>query len=367
MAGIHTLDARGNFMLPLLRKHYGWSDVETFEQVQLLHAELLKILQYKGIQYIDLRAALTPQTERHESAFLFDSRRCGSRAYGAECGDALVKLLDRKATHSILVGDLIDRHDAIARELLADTTVRARDLDFAHPSTCYVIYVNNLSDGASARIHEGLKTYPAYLGYVPCSYASVVKTYFSMCLMNVFIKHKGVVLMGHEDDRPNSENCNLQMQDFEALGLKIKSLQMIYFSTFLAYKPERMFLRESDDDLDIALRSMSKEVAPIPLTDFRVLIEENKFDHYLKKDKLGKLTNAGLDQLTRTELEEAIRQKLRSNYVYNMEWVDEPTHRLSKFNVLLEFPKKEGEYPERLMVALEYKPEDRTLRLLTAS
>jgi len=49
-----------------------------------------------------------------------------------------------------------------------------------------------------------------------------------------------------------------------------------------------------------------------------------------------------------------------------MEWVDEPTHQISKFNIMLEFPRAGG-FPERLMVALEYKPAEKVLRLLTAS
>ncbi|MCK9506197.1 MAG: hypothetical protein M0Q95_18700 [Porticoccaceae bacterium] len=70
--------------------------------------------------------------------------------------------------------------------------------------------------------------------------------------------------------------------------------------------------------------------------------------------------------MTKAELEEAIRKKLRKNYLYSMEWVNEPTHQLSKFNIMLEFSRRGG-FPERLMVAVEYKPAGRVLRLLTAS
>lgn len=55
------------------------------------------------------------------------------------------------------------------------------------------------------------------------------------------------------------------------------------------------------------------------------------------------------------ELEAVIREKLRMSYLYNLEWVDEPTHQLSKFNIVLEFPRQNG-HPERMVVALEYKP-----------
>ncbi len=61
----------------------------------------------------------------------------------------------------------------------------------------------------------------------------------------------------------------------------------------------------------------------------------------------------GLAGPTKTELETAIRSKLRMNYLYNLEWVDEPTHRLSKFNILLEFPRADG-HPELAVVAIEH-------------
>jgi len=138
----------------------------------------------------------------------------------------------------------------------------------------------------------------------------------------------------------------------------------MYFSNFLSYKPEQMMLEVSDDDLEIALRAMSEEVAP--LSEFTVVIADEKFEKYLKTAKLGKLKKVGLAELTKAELEAVIREKLRMSYLYNLEWVDEPTHQLSKFNIMLEFPRQNG-HPERMVVALEYKPAERVLRLVTIS
>jgi hypothetical protein len=199
---------------------------------------------------------------------------------------------------------------------------------------------------------------------VPCTYASLAKTFVSMHLVNLAIKQSGTVILGHEDDRPNTEDHNLHLHYYTALGLRIKSLQSMYFSAFLSYKPEWILMEEADDDLEIALRAMSEEVAP--LREFTVLIEDDKFNKYLRIAKLKELEKAGIADLSKAELEEAVRRKLRSSYLYNVGWVDEPTHQLSKFNIMLEFPRAGGQ-PERLMVALEYKPAERVLRLLTAT
>jgi hypothetical protein len=80
-------------------------------------------------------------------------------------------------THSILGGELGDDKDEIARRLLADKAIIVKDLNFKHPCFCYVLYVNNLSSEALAVIHEGLKAHTGYLGYVPCTYASLTKTF----------------------------------------------------------------------------------------------------------------------------------------------------------------------------------------------
>jgi len=365
MTGIYTLNARGNVMLPVLREHFSWTDAHTFREIQRFHKDFLDILRAKGIDYASLRSALTPQQAKHEAAFLFDEQRCDNTFVpGVECANALFKTLGRRTTHSILGGELVDDRDEIARTLLGRSAVIATDLNFKHPCFCYVLYVNNLSIEAVASMHSRLNAHKAYLGYVPCTYASLAKTFVSMHLVNLVIKHADTVILGHEDDRPNTEDHNLHLHDYRALGFKLKSLQSSYFSTFLSYKPEWMLLKESDDDLEIALRAMSEQASP--LSDFTVLIEDDKFNKYLKTAKLGKLEKAGIADLSKAELEDTIRKKLRASYIYNMEWVDEPTHQLSKFNIMLEFPRAVG-HPERLMVALEYKPAERVLRLLTAS
>jgi hypothetical protein len=365
MAGIHTLNARGNVMLPVLREHYAWTDSRTFCEIQRLHGDLLDILRAKGIDYTSLRSALTPQSTKHEAAFLFDEQRCDNTFVpGAECADALFNALDRKTTHSILGGELIDDKDEIARTLLRRSANVAKDLNFKHPCFCYVLYVNNLSEDSIAAIDSKLRAHKAYLGYVPCTYASLAKTFVSMHLVNLAIKQGNTVILGHEDDRPNTENHNLHLHDYTALGLRLKSLQSMYFSLFLSYKPEWMLMEESDDDLEIALRAMSEAVAP--LTEFTVVIADDKFEKYLKTAKLGKLKKAGVADLTKAELETAIREKLRMSYLYNMEWVDEPTHQLSKFNIMLEFRRQSG-HPERMVASLEYRPAERVLRLVTVS
>ncbi|MBB2803064.1 hypothetical protein [Xanthomonas arboricola] len=237
----------------------------------------------------------------------------------------LFRALDPQATHSILVGELGDDLDEIVRRLLAGSAVVAKDLNFKPPCFCYVLYVNNLSAGSVAAIEGKLRANKAYLGYAPCTHVGLAKTFVSMRLVNLMIKQGGTVILGHEDDPPNTENHNLHLHDYAALGLRLKSLQSIYFSIFLFYKPEQMLLQESDKDLEIALRSMLEEVAP--LADFAVAIGDDTFDKYLKTTKLGKLKRAGIDMLTKAELEAAIRERLRMSYCGRQPFFQQMTER----------------------------------------
>lgn len=104
-------------------------------------------------------------------------------------------------------------------------------------------------------------------------------------------------------------------------------------------------------------------------SDFTVIIEDKKFE-YLTSEKGGKLALAGLSHLNKAELEEAVRAKMRSSYLYSLDWRDVPANGTSTgykgsfFNIMLEFPLEAGE-PERVTVALEYQPTSKVLRVVT--
>ncbi|MGV2773199.1 UNVERIFIED_CONTAM: hypothetical protein O1L33_29135, partial [Pseudomonas aeruginosa] len=103
MPSIHTLNARGNVLLPVMRECFSLSDARTFAEIQNFHGECVGILKAKGIDYALLRTALTPQPTKHEAAFLFDTDLCArSFAPGVECAETLFSALDAQTTHSIL-------------------------------------------------------------------------------------------------------------------------------------------------------------------------------------------------------------------------------------------------------------------------
>ncbi len=186
------------------------------------------------------------------------------------------------------------------------------------------------------------------------------KTYLSAVLTNTYFQHNETIILGHEDDRPNDEDTNLIGYPFEDFGYRVVSLQSQYADLFLSYKIERPVLPGFEVDTEMSLNAISENV--LPINDFSVGLEEAKHN-YLKTEKLGKLEKAGIANISRDDLAEMVRANVAASYIYNLTYL--PEHRVIKFNVMLEVPRADGGYPTKLLVALEYEPTKKNLRVIT--
>jgi len=166
--------------------------------------------------------------------------------------------------------------------------------------------------------------------------------------------------MGHEDDRPNKEDVNLIGYPFEDFGYRIVSLQSSYFDLFLNYKIERPVFSGFKVDTEMSLNAVTSDV--LPIDDFTVELDEAKHG-YLKSEKLGKLGKAGIIDISRIDLAKLIREKVDASYIYNMAYLAD--HGVIKFNVMLEIPRINVGYPTKVLVALEYQPATKNLRVIT--
>lgn len=83
------------------------TDCQLFEDIQKMHAKLVSVLARKGIEYDDLSGALVPRTDKNEAAFFFDLERSACQSLpGLECAELIFGLLDRRSSHSVLVGEV---------------------------------------------------------------------------------------------------------------------------------------------------------------------------------------------------------------------------------------------------------------------
>jgi hypothetical protein len=357
---IFTLDARDNFRLELIRDYFGADAQNVRESIRRLHYDACGILNRKGVPYEQLKAGLVPCTKNHEAAFLFDSRRIVSACYGIAVADVLLPLLDMRSTRSLLSGDLISNNNGLALDEILDSVVPARSSYLSHCSQIYCVYINNLTSNAVESLHSALCNYMPYIGYIPTTFSTPAKIYLSGILVGSFLQWKNVAIMGHEDECPNKDNINVMGLPFEEHGFRVVSLQSCYYDIFLKYKIERPISRGRDVDTAISLNAISTDIKS--LDTFAVDIASAKMD-YLKREKLDKLKLAGISDMSPLELSGLLRAKLMQNYIYNLCWLSD--YDVAKFNVIIEVPRFDDGYPSRLLVALEYRPSENVLRVIT--
>jgi hypothetical protein len=359
---IHTLNARGNIMLEVIRDHYGLDAKRMFREIQSLRHQVEAALALKGIRYDDLKTALVPDRKRREIALVFDSSVIKSGWYGGDIFRAIIPLFDKRSNHSVLAGDYIG--DADNQQKLCDAMNEAvklkRHVDFIYSSQFFIVYINNLTPAMAEHFDKGLSSYKPYIGYADTTCESLFKLYLSTMLCNTFIKHGEIILQGHEDDRPNDEDINMHGYAFEDSGYTCKSIQSYLQGPLLAYKIERPVFKGFETDTEFSLNAVSE--MPLPLDGFMIHVEEAKLN-YIKNAKAGSVERAGLEKISAAKLKKLLSSKISASYIYNMAF--DANHNVTKFNVIIEIPTKDGKDRTRLLAALEYKPEEKILRLIT--
>lgn len=358
---VHTLNARGNVMLEVMRDYFKLSPDRLLREIQAMRNQVAETLQKKGVNYEELKSALVPDQERLEIALVFDSTLIENSWYGAEVFKRIIPLLDPKTKNSILTGDCIgsSRNQDVLFESFRESVYPVRTIDYRHSDQFFIVYVNNLTDSAFQHLADNLTDFDGFVGFANTTYESKFKTLLSTMMVNLCVKTGRLIIQGHEDDRSDSENINMSGYPFEKNGFKCISLQSSLFDILLSYKIERPVFEGFEDDTDFSLNSVTPIIQR--LDGFEVEVADAKLD-YLRTHKSDSLKFAGLDAVTNTELQRIIRDKMLSNYIYSMSFSAE--HNVTKFNTVIEINRNENE-PFRLLAALEYQPDKKTLRLIT--
>jgi hypothetical protein len=358
---VHTIDARGNVMLEVVRDYFHISASQMLLEIQGMLARLVRILNSKGINYADLKTALTPQTGRREIALIFDTNKMTEGWYGLPIHERLIPLLHQGSSRSILVGDYIDtlNEQEFLFHMLEEVVALRRDLDWTHSTMLYVVYITNLTNQMVDQIDTAFCDYAPYSGFADTTYSSRFKTYLSTILVNHYIQHRRVIICPHEDDRPDSDDVNMPGYPFEYAGFKVRSVPGDAFGVLLSYKIERAVTTGFESDIEFSLNAIHPN--PLPLDDFEVIVEERKFEH-LSKAKTESLRRAGFLDVGHEKLGKMIRAKIESNYVYSMRYLAE--HGTALFNIMLEVSSAQGK-PFRVLAGLSYEPDRKQLRLVT--
>lgn len=354
---ILTLEARNNILLDVMTTHLGLNNQQVFTDISSSLEMLKKALKSKNIKYPDLKRALTPSKDKYDIALVFDSNRAKSSWYGKEIIEEILPLFDRRSSHSILCGDWIyakDHNDWLCHEMTSQI-LHCSEAYSAQWQNIYFVYINNLSSLMLDNILKGICENPVYLGYLDMRFSSPIKAFISTLLVRAFIKHKNIIIQSHEDDRNEFEDENLLSYNFKKFNYENRSVPGWMYGMFLSYKIERPIFIGNDKDTRFSLNAISTR--PIDLRDFKVEIDEDKLE-YLKSEKKNSLKRANLHSLSALQVASKIRQKIKSNYIYNL--ARSENGETIKFNIMLE-----NSNIAKNECALEYIPSERVLRLIT--
>lgn len=354
---IHTVDARDNIMLQFVRDQFDVSPAVMHREIRGLHAETVRLLAAKGIDYAKLNKALVPQPDRREIALVFDTLHMQESWYGLPIHKRLLPALHRKSSRSILCGDYIGEvpQSLMRARLLHELNV-VRSFEYRHGTQFYIVYVNNLSDAMFTSLDQAFRDFEPYVGYADMTFLSPLKIHLSLALVNSYIQHGNVIIGQHEDDAPPDEDWNLPGYPFEDYGYRLRSIAGDPFGVLLSYKIERPVFPGFEEDTEFSLNALHP--TPMPLAEMDIHITEERFE-YLEGTP-GHGVRAG-EAGTVDELKALIREKIEHNYIYDM--VFDAEWNVSRFNVVLQLGSGAGRY--RVRAGLKYQPEAKQLELIT--
>lgn len=238
---IYSFNAQDNMLYKAMKTNFRLSDEEVYKTIQDEFSVLLKRLSCKKVAYEKLKGALVPNqdADMYETCFVVDWSLIDDANYGDLVFRALLPLLDKNSTCSILCGDYMDCiHTADSssqfhlRTALHEVLVRCNASKYQYSSQYFLIYFNRLTRNQRKRIVEGLLQYPWFTGFADLTRESFFKTYISFVLVHAFIKQGKQIIASHPSDCPDEENVNMSGYPFEEHGFSFCSINENSFLPF---------------------------------------------------------------------------------------------------------------------------------------
>lgn len=360
---VHTIDSRDNVMLEAMQNTSGLDNNQIMREIVTAVNRISQMLLSRGINYADLKSVLTPQSDRQEIVLFFDTTRIDEGWYGLPIQERLLPLLNPAGSHSFLLGDLLGQDEQqswIYNQFVEHLQSINTPIRYLHSNQFFCVYINNCSAQTIRNINQGFSSYLPYIGYSDVTYASQFKTYLSTCLTSRYIKFRNKIIQPHEDDLPGDTNQNTLGYPFEEAKLTCHSVPSMYFDLLLSFKIERPVMEGFEIDQIYSLNAVSSN--PTDVSNCIIEIDENKLE-YLKREKTGTLKLLGVLGQPKATLENLIRAKLRSNYLYNLRFRSD--YSVTMFNMLLELQAIDTGLPVRVVVSFAYEQERNAIRLIT--
>lgn len=360
MHGFHSIDARGNELVPSLFSMAG-NDPEDFRDIMQMEAgEIRRLLREGGVDYEALKSALIPTPDGRQVAFLYDWLDDPSWNYAVAFASHYLPHLRANLRTSMLHGDLFDVPGVAWRQHLRTALVPSTTRDVSW-GTQYAVYFSNLRPGDVESLHAVLSDVPRYTGYIDVTFGGPVRDYLAGMLAPTWVINGRTILLSHGGDDPFVSHEDPVGFPFAEHGFAVTSLIESYFVAFLSYKIEALDAERAP--LDMMLNLAASTGKRIDARTVDVIVPPGKLAKYLlvKEDKLRLMTSIGLDDVTPDELAETVREKLNQGYIYDLKDAPDGT---PLFAVSAELEKPGGGMARRLL-ALKYDDQNRAISLVS--
>ena len=350
---IFTLNTRNNIIWETIRNRLNTTTEEFNAEINFQFKEFLNYLFSKKIEYKQLKSALIPNRDKdkYELLFCFGANiNPNISFYEQYILEIIFSLLNSKTTHSIHIGDFIrdNKYQEKASELLFQNLIYIKNSIWIHSSQYYFVYINNITKSEQSRLLNELMKEKMYIGYCDFTYNNDLKDLLAYILGSVCIKKGNKILFPciTQDDNFYS------FKDKGYLEYPIK--KELYYS-FLDYKIESSLVYAIDVSDSI------NAICPfyIDLSKVDINIESKKLD-YLKREKANIIKRSGMEEFNDEDLSKLLKEKIRQNYIFNLEYDSWGNVR---FNILFEvlcLNKK-----TKMLAAFKYSPTDNRIDLIT--
>ena len=346
--------------LDLDSKHVG-------DLIRALHRETTRELARGGVEYADLRWALTPRATHAEVAFLFDSTAAESNHYGFEFSKSWLPALWRHGPQrtAISQGDILSAPPDWVWKELDEHLVRTNDFPRLATEQYYVLYLTNLSRTQVGAMDAALRdSTVAYLGYIDCSTWTPLKSF--MLLPQYAIRDGDALVVPADED--GSPHITPPTRDH---GFRLVGVEQTLYGVVLDHRMDNGVPEWADEDSALTLTALGG--AQSPLSELKLDLDERRFI-YLTSETDGhgaSVRRAGLDGLSREELVQAIEAKIRSGLMFHLRFVHgtrdgepAPENDALMFTVPVEFPDGAGTV-RRYQVGVKYSPASHSGEVVT--
>lgn len=332
-----------------------------------LHRETTRELAKGGVEYADLRWALTPRATHAEIAFVFDSTAAGSNHYGFELPKAWLSALWRHGPQrtAISQGDLLNAPPGWVWKELDEHFVRTNDFPRLATEQYYALYLTNMSRTQVSKMDAALRdSTAAYLGYIDCSTWTPLKSF--MLLPQYAIRDGDALIVPADEDGLPHITPPTKDHDFRLVGVE----QTLY-GVVLDHRMDNGVPDWADEDSALTLTALGGGQSP--LSRLKLDLDERRFTHLTSEtDGHGaSVRRAGLDGLNREELAQAIEAKIQSGLMFNLRFAHgtrdgqpAPENDALMFTVPVEFPDDTGTV-RRYQVGIKYSPASHSGEVVT--